>query len=217
MIDGAPRNGSGATVPVAIVCKSLNASAGYRYCRNRAKPSVETATVLIPTQWRGRLWTIIATLEREAGRVLPSSLDYRKERTMKPEVNGTPTYELAETGRHDLASMLACCAAEADSYWRQPEGERQCAAPYYFERAAILLRKAKDYSGEIDICERWKAIANDYKRQPMVKARLAALAHKGAASRGDSGAAEEGQRAATEGKGCEEEKPSRLGLGFDGH
>ncbi len=111
--------------------------------------------------------------------MLPSSLDYRRERTMKPEVNGTPTYELAETGKHDLAAMLACCAAEADSYWRQPEGERLCAAPYYFERAAILLRKAKDYSGEIDICERWKAIANDYKRQPMVKARQAALAHKG--------------------------------------
>lgn len=111
--------------------------------------------------------------------MLPSSLDYRRERRMKPEVNGTPTYELAETGKHDLAAMLACCAAEADSYWRQPEGERLCAAPYYFERAAILLRKAKDYSGEIDICERWKAIANDYKRQPMVKARLAALAHKG--------------------------------------
>lgn len=53
MIDGAPRNGSGATVPVAIVCKSLKASAGDRYCRNRAKPSVENATVLIPTQWRG--------------------------------------------------------------------------------------------------------------------------------------------------------------------
>ena len=98
---------------------------------------------------------------------------------MKPEVNGTPTYELAESGKHDLATMRACCAAEADSYWRQPEGERLCAAPYYFERVAILLRKAKDYTGEIDICERWKAIADDYRRQPMVKARQAALVHKG--------------------------------------
>ncbi|WP_181295179.1 hypothetical protein [Pseudomonas sp. Q2-TVG4-2] len=98
---------------------------------------------------------------------------------MKPDVNGIPTYELAETGKHDLATMLACCAAEADSYWRQPEGERLCAAPYYFERAAILLRKSKDYSGEVAVCERWKAIANDYKRQPIVKARQAALAHEG--------------------------------------
>lgn len=102
-----------------------------------------------------------------------------KEHNMTPEVNGTPTYELAEIAKHDPAAMLACCAAEADFYWGQPEGGRLCAAPYYFERAAILLRKAKDYSGEIDVCERWNAIVNDYKRQPMVKSRQAASAHKG--------------------------------------
>lgn len=98
---------------------------------------------------------------------------------MTPEVNGIPAHELAETCKDDLEVMLACCLAEESSYWRQPEGERLCAAPFCFERAAILLRKAKEFSEEVSVCERWKAIANDYKRQPMVKARQAALVHKG--------------------------------------
>lgn len=75
--------------------------------------------------------------------------------------------------------MLRRCEIEEASYWRQPKGERACAAPYFFERAAILLRKSKDFAGEIAICERWKAIADDYKKQPLVRAKQAALVHKG--------------------------------------
>ena len=98
---------------------------------------------------------------------------------MQAELDGTPTYELADQGKNDLQTMLDCCSAEVTSYWRQPEGERLCAAPYFFERAAILSRKAKDYAGEVQACESWKAIITDYKRQPMVKSRQAALVHKG--------------------------------------
>lgn len=78
--------------------------------------------------------------------------------------------------------MRECCEAEVANYWRQPENERMCAAPYYFTRLAILNRKVKNYAAEIEACESWKAIINDYKRQPMVKARRAALAHKGSDS-----------------------------------
>lgn len=95
-------------------------------------------------------------------------------------VGGVPTYELADTGKHDLATMLACCDAEESNYWKQPAGERMCAAPYCFERVAMLCRKAKDYQGEIAICKRWKAIAKDYGAQPSVRNGWGAQVHKGA-------------------------------------
>ncbi|MDH0157369.1 hypothetical protein [Stutzerimonas stutzeri] len=98
---------------------------------------------------------------------------------MSAEVGGVATYEHAADGKDDLETMLRCCDAEEASYWEQCEGERFCAAPYFFQRVAILQRKAKNYAGEISACERWKAIANDYRRQPMVKARQAVLVHKG--------------------------------------
>lgn len=96
------------------------------------------------------------------------------------KVGGVPTHELADQGKHDLATMLACCDAEESNYWKQPAGERMCAAPYYFERVAILCRKAKDYQGEIAICERWKVIAKDYGAQPSVRKGWGAQVHKGA-------------------------------------
>ncbi|WP_025126482.1 hypothetical protein [Pseudomonas sp. PH1b] len=98
---------------------------------------------------------------------------------LQTKVGETPTHDLAESGKHDPEIMKACCEAEAAGYWRQPEGTRICAAPYYFERLAILHRKAKDYASEIAICEQWKVIINDYKSQPMVKNGRAALVHKG--------------------------------------
>lgn len=98
------------------------------------------------------------------------------------EVGGVPTYELAESGKNDLETMRACCEAESKSYWRQPEGSRLCAAPFYFERLAILCRRAKDYSGEVSICEQWKTIISDYKSQPVVIDGRAALVHEGSRS-----------------------------------
>lgn len=98
---------------------------------------------------------------------------------IQAKVGSTPTYDLAHSERHDIAVMLECCDAEEANYWRQPAGDRLCAAPHYFERVAILCRKAKDYPAEIAICERWKAIAKDYGAQPMVKAGRAAKVHRG--------------------------------------
>lgn len=98
---------------------------------------------------------------------------------VQARVGDTPTYELASSNKHDLSVMLECCDAEEANYWRQPPGERLCAAPYCFQRVAILCRKAKDYRAEIAICERWKAIAKDYGAQPMVRAGRAAKNHKG--------------------------------------
>ena len=98
---------------------------------------------------------------------------------MQANIDGVATYDLVDQGKNNLETMLRCCDAEDAAYWAQPEGQRLCAAPYYYERAAILSRKIRDYAGEVQICERWKAIANDYKKQPLVKARQAALNHKG--------------------------------------
>lgn len=96
---------------------------------------------------------------------------------------GVPTYEIADTSCNDLEAMMACCNAEEESYWSQRQGERLCAAPFYFERAAILSRKAQAYEAEIEICRRWKEIARDYASQPMVKAGHAAKVHLGPRSK----------------------------------
>jgi len=98
---------------------------------------------------------------------------------LQAKVGETPTHDLAEPGKNNPEIMKACCEAEAAHYWNQPEGARICAAPYYFERLAILHRKAKDYPAEIAICEQWNAIIDDYSSQSMVRAGRAARAHKG--------------------------------------
>jgi hypothetical protein len=92
------------------------------------------------------------------------------------EVDGRPTYELADK-KNDLKIMLKCCKAEERNYWQQPPGERLCAAPFYFQRAAILFRKQKDFEAEIAVCLRWVEMAEDYKEQPMVASGNAAQVH----------------------------------------
>lgn len=93
-------------------------------------------------------------------------------------IEGVPTTEFAGD-KNDLGTMMQCVDAEERNYWGQPSGGRISAAPFYFERAAILLKKQKDHAGEIRTCERWVAIAEDYKSQAHVIAGLAALVHKG--------------------------------------
>lgn len=41
-------------------------------------------------------------------------------------------------------------------------GSGVAAAPFYFERVAILLRKAKDYEGEISVCEGYIEAVNAF-------------------------------------------------------
>ena len=64
-------------------------------------------------------------------------------------VDGKLTWEYAEEKKNDLSFMLRCCEAEMTTMRKVD----LVAAPYYFERAAILMRKAKDYHREIEICE----------------------------------------------------------------
>ena len=64
-------------------------------------------------------------------------------------VDGHPTWELAHIKKHDCECMKKCCEAEL----RKMATADIVAAPYYFERVAILARKAKAYDVEIEYCE----------------------------------------------------------------
>lgn len=66
-------------------------------------------------------------------------------------VEGKDTYEIAHEKKHDLNVMLKCCESELNKF----RITNLAPAPYYFERVAILARKAKDYDLEIQICERY--------------------------------------------------------------
>lgn len=96
-------------------------------------------------------------------------------------VDGVPTWKLAEF-KDNLSIMLRCCEAEEATYWARPPGDRVCAAPYYFTRAAVLHKKAHDDAAEIAVCERWIAIEDDYAAQDIVTKGVAAQVQKGAHS-----------------------------------
>lgn len=87
--------------------------------------------------------------------------EIRRAQGLNPEVDGVSNYHLAEIHKHDLDMMLKCCQSEENVYWAQ-QGRKIAPAPFYFERVAILCKKAKDYSGEVAICERWIAMEEDF-------------------------------------------------------
>lgn len=60
------------------------------------------------------------------------------------------TWHLADE-KHDLEHMKRCCDAELETM----ERAGVVAAPYYFERVAILSRKAKNYVQEVEYCEKY--------------------------------------------------------------
>ena len=64
-------------------------------------------------------------------------------------VDGQQTWELADEFKHDLPKMLECCYAEL----RTMEQAGLIPAPFYFERAAILLRKAKQHESEVKLLD----------------------------------------------------------------
>jgi hypothetical protein len=62
---------------------------------------------------------------------------------------GLRSYVFAETHKNDLPVMLRCCEEELNNLMtigRAPSS-------YYFERAAILARKEKNFELEVKICE----------------------------------------------------------------
>jgi hypothetical protein len=76
-------------------------------------------------------------------------------------VDGKQTWELALGKKDDLQAMKKCCDAELATY----EQVGLVPAPYYFERVAILARKAKNFREEIAWCEKYIAVVADYYRK----------------------------------------------------
>jgi hypothetical protein len=73
-------------------------------------------------------------------------------------VEGKQTWELADNKKDDIDYMKKCCYAELKTM----ETADLVAAPYYFERVAILSRKIKNYEQEISFCERYIAAVEAY-------------------------------------------------------
>lgn len=75
-------------------------------------------------------------------------------------VDGGQTWQHADLHKDNLEVMLRCCDAELETM----ERTRLVAAPFYFERAAILYRKLKDFDREVELCERYITAIQDYYR-----------------------------------------------------
>lgn len=73
-------------------------------------------------------------------------------------VDGKQTWELADEKKHDIEYLKKCCDAEL----RTMEAVGLVAAPYYFERVAVLSRKAKNYRQEIHYCETYIRLVESY-------------------------------------------------------
>jgi hypothetical protein len=66
-------------------------------------------------------------------------------------VEGKETWELSDSKKNDLEIMKLCCSLELKTM----DVAGLVAAPFYFERVAILSRKKKDYEQEIFYCEQY--------------------------------------------------------------
>lgn len=73
-------------------------------------------------------------------------------------VDGKQTWEFVASNKGDLKVMLKCCKAEMATM----KCAKVVAAPFNFERAAILFRKAKQYDREVEICESYIEAVEHY-------------------------------------------------------
>ena len=73
-------------------------------------------------------------------------------------VDGEQTWESADEKKHDIEYIKKCCDAELKTM----EAAGIVAAPYYFERIAVLSRKAKNYRQEIHYCETYIRLVENY-------------------------------------------------------
>jgi len=73
-------------------------------------------------------------------------------------VNGKETWEYADTHKHDLETMKACCEAEL----RTMALANVIPAPFYFERVAIIAKKQKDLRTEKQYCEKYIKVIDDF-------------------------------------------------------
>lgn len=95
---------------------------------------------------------------------------YGKAEDARPLTPAQLRYEMSHTYRDDLPVMIDCCMQEELDFWGSPEGSRRIPRPIFFQRVAILQRKAKNYAAEVETCERWLKIAESYSNQAFVKA-----------------------------------------------
>lgn len=70
------------------------------------------------------------------------------------------------SGIGNLQILLDNCCQREQAYFEQPQGQRRCADPFVFVRAALIFRKRQDHRAEREICERWDLILQDFERQP---------------------------------------------------
>lgn len=75
-------------------------------------------------------------------------------------VGGKQTWESAETHKDDVEYMKRCCDAELKTM----AAAGSVAAPFYFERVAILSRKQKNYRQEVECCERYILAVEEFYR-----------------------------------------------------
>lgn len=73
-------------------------------------------------------------------------------------VDGQQTWELVDDKKNDLIAMKKCCDAELATMIKADI----IAAPYYFERVAILSRKEKNYAQEVEYCEKYIELVEAY-------------------------------------------------------
>lgn len=76
-------------------------------------------------------------------------------------VDGKQTFEHAKDKKHDLEAMRKCCQAELKTMNKAGA----VPAPFYFERVAILSRKNKNYQQEVDYCETYLKVVNEFYRE----------------------------------------------------
>jgi len=62
-------------------------------------------------------------------------------------VNGKQTFDCIDEGKNDIDTMIDCCRVELAMH------NMRGAAPYFFDRAAMLLNKAGQYDLAAKICE----------------------------------------------------------------
>ena len=87
------------------------------------------------------------------------------------KINGVPTYELAETHKHDIDMMLSCCKSEMNNFHKTGEAP----APFYFNRVAILAKKAKNFALEVEICESYLKAVEEFRNGPNFDARFPSI------------------------------------------
>ena len=78
------------------------------------------------------------------------------------QVEGVPTYELAEQSKHDLEVMLACCEAELKNF--HTNSWQLAPAPFYCDRATVLLSKMKRWTELIEVAEAYLCALDEYKK-----------------------------------------------------